>query len=366
MEIKHQVKPTPIDYTNLYIKNLDLDVQSMDLFTHFRTFGSIVSARVMRHPYTNQSRGFGFVSFSRMEDAVMAKEKMNGQRINTKSIMVAFHEPKKMKEDYPPNYSEKRMREENLYKHVPEKMNKYTHTLPLKRQISAPIHHAGAGGGAGAGAGGGNSSNGLFVPVYSPRGLRRSGSAESMATTTTANSSHLKRQAIIRAILQVGEQQENNMQDIVDMLLTLKRKDLATCLFNKTFLKGEIQRAKEALDLFKEEKHELLLPNIKIPPRCSQAIPIVAPTDAGDKLKKESDAKDSKDEVEKFLESLKNLTLYEQKQMLGDRLFPLVKATGVKHAPRVTIRLLDSISIFELAHLMYNRSQLKSLVEKNK
>ncbi|CAO3703718.1 unnamed protein product [Rhizopus stolonifer] len=347
MEIKHQVKSTPIDYTNLYIKNLDLDVQSMDLFTHFRAFGSIVSARVMRHPYTNQSRGFGFVSFSRMEDAVMAKEKMNGQRINTKPIMVAFHEPKKMKEDYPPSYPEKRMREENLYKHVPEKMNKYTHTLPLKRQISAPINH------------------GLFVPVYPPRGLRRSGSAESMATTTTANSSHLKRQAITKAILQVGEQQENNMQDIVDMLLTLKRKDLATCLFNKTFLKGEIQRAKEALDLFKEEKHELLLPNIKIPPRCSQAIPIVAPTDAGDKLKKESDAKDSKDEVEKFLESLKNLSLYEQKQMLGDRLFPLVKATGVKHAPRVTIRLLDSTSIIELAHLMYNRSQLKSLVEKN-
>ncbi|KAI9259347.1 hypothetical protein BY458DRAFT_517108 [Sporodiniella umbellata] len=362
METNRQFRSVTVDYTNLYIKNLDLEVDSIDLHTHFRVFGKIVSARVMKHPQTNQSRGFGFVSFSCIEDAVVAKEKMNGQRILSKPILIAFHEPKKIKEEPMVSlYPEKRMREDNMvYKHVPEKINKFNHnTQSLKRQTSAPLIHTSPSS---------SPNHGLFIPVYSPKVLRRSGSAESMATTAvTQASAGIKRQAIVKAICQMGEERNSDliMQDIVDMLLTLKKKDLATCLFNKTFLKAEIKRAKEALELFKDEepiiqktkkKYPVLLTNIQIPPKYSRAIPIVAPTDATDH-KKELDTK--KLEIENFLKSLKDLSLYEQKQMLGDKLFPLVKATGVKQAPRVTICLLDSIVLEELAHLMYDQQQLK-------
>jgi polyadenylate-binding protein len=51
-----------IDPCNLFCKNLDLDIDSNALFAHFRRFGQIVSARVMRNEH-GISRGFGFVSF---------------------------------------------------------------------------------------------------------------------------------------------------------------------------------------------------------------------------------------------------------------------------------------------------------------
>jgi RNA recognition motif-containing protein len=87
-----------IDYTNLYIKNLDLNVKSADLFNSFRKFGRIISARVMKNPQTKQSKGFGFVSFSKPDEALDAKQEMNGVFILAKPVVVAFHEPKKTRE----------------------------------------------------------------------------------------------------------------------------------------------------------------------------------------------------------------------------------------------------------------------------
>jgi RNA recognition motif-containing protein len=94
-----------VDYTNLYIKNLDPDVKSADLFSNFRKFGRIISARVMKNAQTNQSKGFGFVSFSKADEAQKAKQEMNNQYILSKAVIVAFHEPKKVRdiEVSPPN-----------------------------------------------------------------------------------------------------------------------------------------------------------------------------------------------------------------------------------------------------------------------
>lgn len=87
-----------VDYTNLYIKNLDLNVKSVDLFNNFRRFGRIISARVMKNAQTKQSKGFGFVSFSKADEAQRAKHEMNGEFILSKPVIVAFHEPKKARE----------------------------------------------------------------------------------------------------------------------------------------------------------------------------------------------------------------------------------------------------------------------------
>ncbi|CAG8691560.1 228_t:CDS:2, partial [Ambispora gerdemannii] len=63
------------------------------------------------------------------------------------------------------------------------------------------------------------------------------------------------------------------------------------------------------------------------------------------------------EEIEVFLESLKNKPIVEQKQKLGDRLFPKVK-TAVKNlrtkvqANKITIILLDTNDLRELAHSM--------------
>ena len=88
-----------VDFTNLYIKNLDLNVKSADLFNHFRKFGRIISARVMKNAQTKQSKGFGFVSFSKADEAQRAKQEMNGEFILSKPVIVAFHEPKKPRDN---------------------------------------------------------------------------------------------------------------------------------------------------------------------------------------------------------------------------------------------------------------------------
>jgi hypothetical protein len=72
----------------------------------------------------------------------------------------------------------------------------------------------------------------------------------------TETSSQTRRHTITKAVLAVEKNDESNLNDIVDMLLTLKKKDLATCLFNKAFLKTKIKQAKDALDIFVEEQQQ--------------------------------------------------------------------------------------------------------------
>lgn len=46
-----------------------------------------------------QSRGFGFVSFTTPEQAMLAMHTMNGQLIGGKNIQVRLHEPKQLRQE---------------------------------------------------------------------------------------------------------------------------------------------------------------------------------------------------------------------------------------------------------------------------
>ncbi|KAI9567562.1 hypothetical protein HD554DRAFT_2023797 [Boletus coccyginus] len=87
-----------IDPCNLFCKNLDPDIDSNGLFTHFRQFGQIVSARVMRNE-TGESRGFGFVSYQTPDQAAAAMHGMNGVLIGSKQLVVRLHEPKQLRQE---------------------------------------------------------------------------------------------------------------------------------------------------------------------------------------------------------------------------------------------------------------------------
>jgi polyadenylate-binding protein len=87
-----------VDPCNLFIKNLDSNISSSDLFNHFRRYGRIISARVMRDQETGNSKGFGFVSYTTAEEADKAKSSMHGKTLGTKQIVVRLHEPKKLRE----------------------------------------------------------------------------------------------------------------------------------------------------------------------------------------------------------------------------------------------------------------------------
>ncbi|OCH86497.1 hypothetical protein OBBRIDRAFT_761221 [Obba rivulosa] len=87
-----------IDPCNLFIKNIDTSIDSNSLFSHFRPFGQIVSARVMRNE-NGESRGFGFVSYQTPDQAAAAMHAMNGMLLGNKQLVVRLHEPKQLRQE---------------------------------------------------------------------------------------------------------------------------------------------------------------------------------------------------------------------------------------------------------------------------
>ncbi|XP_041703421.1 polyadenylate-binding protein 4 [Coregonus clupeaformis] len=75
------------EFTNVYIKNFGDDMNDDKLKEMFDQYGQTLSVRVMTDP-SGKSRGFGFVSYEKHEDANKACEEMNGQEFNGKTVFV--------------------------------------------------------------------------------------------------------------------------------------------------------------------------------------------------------------------------------------------------------------------------------------
>ncbi len=81
---------------NLFVKNLDEAIDDEKLRTEFMPFGTITSAKVMRDE-KNESKGFGFVCYSTAEEATKAVTEMNGKMILSKPIFVALAQRKEIR-----------------------------------------------------------------------------------------------------------------------------------------------------------------------------------------------------------------------------------------------------------------------------
>jgi len=77
---------------NLYVKNLDDTIDDNKLRQEFEPFGTITSAKVMSEE--GRSKGFGFVCFSSPEEATKAVTEMNGRIIVSKPLYVALAQRK--------------------------------------------------------------------------------------------------------------------------------------------------------------------------------------------------------------------------------------------------------------------------------
>lgn len=76
---------------NLFIGNLDPDVDEKLLYDTFSAFGVIVTnPKIMRDPETGNSRGFGFISYDSFEASDAAIEAMNGQYLCNRQITVSY------------------------------------------------------------------------------------------------------------------------------------------------------------------------------------------------------------------------------------------------------------------------------------
>jgi len=77
---------------NLYVKNLDDTIDDERLRKEFAPFGTITSAKCMVEE--GRSKGFGFVCFSSPEEATRAVTEMNGRIVGSKPLYVALAQRK--------------------------------------------------------------------------------------------------------------------------------------------------------------------------------------------------------------------------------------------------------------------------------
>mmetsp|Transcript_8534 Transcript_8534/g.9666 ORF Transcript_8534/g.9666 Transcript_8534/m.9666 type:complete len:618 (-) Transcript_8534:306-2159(-) len=82
---------------NLYVKNLHDEIDDDRLLQEFAKFGAITSHKVMVDQQTGKSKGFGFVCFSTPEEATKAVTEMNGEHIAGKPLYVALAQRKALR-----------------------------------------------------------------------------------------------------------------------------------------------------------------------------------------------------------------------------------------------------------------------------
>jgi polyadenylate-binding protein len=81
---------------NLYIKNIDDGVDEEKLRKAFAEFGGITSVKIMTND-KGSSKGFGFVCFSKRDEAQAALTKMNNQMLDNKPLYVALAQRKEQR-----------------------------------------------------------------------------------------------------------------------------------------------------------------------------------------------------------------------------------------------------------------------------
>ncbi|KAL2477276.1 Polyadenylate-binding protein 2 [Forsythia ovata] len=72
---------------NIFIKNLDKEIDHKALHETFSSFGNVISCKVATDA-SGQSKGYGFVQFTSEEAAQQAIEKLNGMLLNGKQVYV--------------------------------------------------------------------------------------------------------------------------------------------------------------------------------------------------------------------------------------------------------------------------------------
>jgi polyadenylate-binding protein len=98
-ELRHKFEQMKLEQmtkyqgVNLYVKNLDDDLDEEKLRGVFDQFGTITSCKVMADP-KGGSKGFGFVCFNTPEEATKAVTEMNGKIVGSKPLYVGLAQRK--------------------------------------------------------------------------------------------------------------------------------------------------------------------------------------------------------------------------------------------------------------------------------
>ena len=74
----------------VFVGSLSWNTDDQSLNSYFSKIGEIEESVVIKDRETGRSRGFGFVTYIKEEDAVLATEKLDGMELDGREIKVSL------------------------------------------------------------------------------------------------------------------------------------------------------------------------------------------------------------------------------------------------------------------------------------
>ena len=84
---------------NIFVKNLQENIDNKQLYDTFSLFGNILSCKVVCDRETGLSKGYGYVHYETNEAAANAIEKLDGMLIDGKEVQVGMFERRETRPD---------------------------------------------------------------------------------------------------------------------------------------------------------------------------------------------------------------------------------------------------------------------------
>jgi len=73
---------------NIYVGNLNYEVNSEDLKQIFEEYGAVAEVKLISDKYSGKSKGFGFVTMENNEEAESAVNGLNGATLENRQLVV--------------------------------------------------------------------------------------------------------------------------------------------------------------------------------------------------------------------------------------------------------------------------------------
>ena len=80
----------------LFIKNIDRDINELELESLFAPFGEVISTKIVYDKITWESKGFAFLEMAKKTEAYKAIDALNGKEIKGRplSVEIAVEKPR--------------------------------------------------------------------------------------------------------------------------------------------------------------------------------------------------------------------------------------------------------------------------------
>ncbi|NXP74690.1 PABP4 protein, partial [Ramphastos sulfuratus] len=343
---------------NLYIKNLDDTIDDEKLRKEFSPFGSITSAKVMLED--GRSKGFGFVCFSSPEEATKAVTEMNGRIVGSKPLYVALAQRKEERKAHLTNQYMQRIAGMRalpantiinqfqpaaggyFMPAVPQAQSRPTYYAPNQMAQMRPNPRWQQGGRP-------QGFQGM------PNAMRQSGPRPALRHLAPASNAPASR-GLPAAAQRVGKVSASQAP-----LLDSSRGGLVACTLLGVFDSSPLAGVGAAAQTL-APRPPVAAPAPRAVPPYKYASSVRSPHPAVQPLQAPQPAVHVQGQEPLTASMLAAAPPQEQKQMLGERLFPLIQAMHPSLAGKITGMLLE-IDNSELLHMLESPESLRSKVE---